>query len=294
MGYSRWDDNSWQDYSRVTKAATSREQIFKQTFIKEAYDPAKVVIRESRDSEKNPNSTPIIVGLDVTGSMGIIAEVMAKDGLGELVNGILDRVPVSDPHIMVMGIGDQGDRAPLQATQFEADIRIAEQLSDIWLEGNGGGNGSEAYDIPWIFAARKTVIDSMIKRGKKGYLFTIGDEPPPPQGLSKEQINRIFNGGDERGYTSEEMLALAQEKYDVFHIICEEGSNCSYASSRNETISKWRALLGKRAILLRNCDYVSEVILSVMDIAEGRDPEAVASSWEDKKVQAEVRYSLGL
>lgn len=307
MGYSRWDNASYQNYA--TAAATTlsvarskgmddrlaRAQVFTQFNIHKDFDPRGVMLRESRDSELNPQSTAIILGLDVTGSMGFVAEKIATEGLGKLVSGILNRLPVSDPHIMVMAVGDAfRDSAPLQVSQFEADIRIAEQLKQLWLEGGGGGNGFESYDIPWYFAGKRTAIDCYEKRGKKGYLFTIGDEPPPPQGLSKEQINRIFNGGDERGYTSEEMLALAQEKYDVFHIICEEGSNCSYASSRNETISKWRALLGKRAILLRNCDYVSEVILSVMDIAEGRDPETVASSWEDKNIQAEVRYSLGL
>ena len=293
MGYSRWDDNSWQDYSRVTKAATSREQIFKQTFIKEAYDPAKVVIRESRDSEKNPNSTPIIVGLDVTGSMGIIAEVMAKDGLGELVNGILDRVPVSDPHIMVMGIGDQGDRAPLQATQFEADIRIAEQLSDIWLEGNGGGNGSEAYDIPWIFAARKTVTDSMIKRGKKGYLFTIGDENPPPNGVSEANYQRVFGKSEQKGGVAlKDSLAEAQESYDVFHIIVEQGDYCR--RDIKGVTSKWRNLLDRRAISLNDYTKVAPVILSVIEVAEGRNPEDVVRSWEDKDTRKAVRYSLGL
>ena len=167
MGYSRWDDNDWKSYSAVTVNST-REQIFKNSNIFESFDPSRIAIRESRDSEQNPESTPIIIGLDVTGSMGIIAEVMAKEGLGTLVKGILDREPVVDPHILIMGIGDQTDRAPLQATQFESDIRIAEQLSNIWLEGAGGGNGSEAYDLPWYFAAHKTSIDSFEKRGKKG------------------------------------------------------------------------------------------------------------------------------
>ena len=40
------------------------------------------------------------------------------------------------------------------------------------------------------FAAMHTKIDSFIKRGKKGYLFTIGDEPVPGD-LTKEQIEII-------------------------------------------------------------------------------------------------------
>lgn len=293
MGYSRWDDSSWKSYSSVTRAATSRDEIFKQRQINEAFDPSKVIVRESRDSEKNPNSTPIIIGLDVTGSMGIIAEVMAKTGLGELVSGILDRVPVPDPHIMVMGIGDQDDQAPLQATQFEADIRIAEQLSNIWLEGNGRGNGSEAYDVPWLFAARKTAIDSFEKRGKKGYLFTIGDENPPPNGITGRNFKRVFGNSEQNdGVSLLDSLSEAQEKYDVFHIIVEQGDYCR--RDKKAVTSNWRKILDRRAVSLNDYTQVAPVILSVIEVAEGRDPEEVVRSWETEEARNAVRYSLGL
>ena len=292
MGYSRWDDSSWKDYSTVAKSST-REQIFKQRYIAEAFNPVNIVLRESRDSEKNPNSNPIIVALDVTGSMGIYAEMMAKEGLGTLVSGILDRSPVVDPHIMIMGVGDaNGDYAPLQATQFESDIRIAEQLSDIWLEGGGRGNGYESYDLPWYFAARKTVTDSWDKRQKKGYLFTIGDECPPP-GLSSRQITNVFGPTSECvNLTSAETLEEAQQKYNVFHVIVEEGD---YASRdvRNVT-NKWRALLGNRAISLNDSRYMPQVIISAIEVSEGRDPQEVINSWEIPEVKKAVRYSLGL
>ena len=307
MGYSRWDNNDYRAYASSTTATLSaarskglsdsaaRAQVFKQTSVKSIFDPKGVMLRESRDSEANPNSNAIILGLDVTGSMGIVAEKIATEGLGKLVDGILTRKPVDDPHVMVMGIGDAFcDRAPLQVSQFEADIRIAEQLKELWLEGGGGGNAFESYDIPWYFAGKRTAIDCFEKRGQKGYLFTIGDEPPPPQGLTSAQINNIFNGGEEKSYSSKEMLELAQEKYNVFHIICEQGSHCSYSQSRGDTIAKWRNLLGKKAILLSDYDYISEVIISVMEVNEGADPEKVIGSWENSKAQGVVRHALGL
>ena len=307
MGYSRWDSNDYRSFaaaSAVTLNAArssgmsdsmARKQVFKQTTIKSIFDPKGVMLRESRDSEVNPNSNAIILGLDVTGSMGIVAEKIATEGLGKLVDGILTRKPVDDPHVMVMAIGDAFcDLAPLQVSQFEADIRIAEQLKELWLEGGGGGNAFESYDIPWYFAGKRTAIDCFEKRGKKGYLFTIGDEPPPPQGLTSQQINSIFNGGEEKSYSSEEMLELAQEKYNVFHIICEQGSHCSYNQSRDNTIAKWRNLLGKKAILLSDYDYISEVIISVMEVNEGADPESVINSWEKIDAKNAVRHALGL
>ena len=271
----------------------ARKQVFKENSINKLFDPKGVMIRESRDSVDNPNSNAIILGIDVTGSMGMIAEALAVEGLGKLVEGILTRKPVSDPHIMVMAIGDAFcDRAPLQVSQFETDIRIAEQLKSLWLEGGGGGNAFESYDIPWYFAGRRTAIDCFEKRGKKGYIFTMGDEPPPPQGLSASNINGIFGGGEQTDYSSADMLALAQEKYNVFHVIVEQGS---YARTRgSEVKAAWKNLLGKKVIGLSDYNYMSEVILSVMEVNEGKDPDEVIDSWEDAKIKNVVRYALGL
>ena len=305
MGYSRWDSASYASASAVTRTtlnaarssgmsdSMARKQVFTQSNINKLFDPKGVMLRESRDSEANPNSTAIILGIDVTGSMGMIAEALAVDGLGKLVEGLLTRLPVTDPHMMVMAIGDAFcDRAPLQVSQFETDIRIAEQLKSLWLEGGGGGNAFESYDIPWYFAGRRTSIDCFEKRGKKGYLFTVGDEPPPPKGVSASDINAIFGGGEQQGYSSAEMLALAQEKYNVFHVIVEQGS---YARTRPaEVKAAWNTILGKKVIQLSDYTYMSEVILSVIEVNEGKDPTEVINSWEDVKIKNAVRHALGL
>ena len=66
----------------------------------------------------------------------MIADIIARKGLNTLLEEIYSRKPISDPHVMIMGIGDveMHDKAPLQVTQFEADIRLAEQLENIFLE----------------------------------------------------------------------------------------------------------------------------------------------------------------
>lgn len=290
MGSGRWDSRSYGDYTSTISTKSARE-IFRTSGIKKDMDPKFIKVRESRDSEDNPLSTAVIVALDVTGSMGIIAERIAKEGLGTLVQGIYDRKPVSDPHVMIMGVGDIfHDRSPLQATQFEADIRIAEQLKDIYLEGGGGGNAFESYDLPWYFAARKTSIDCFEKRGKKGYIFTIGDELPPQQMASANMLKDVLGGSEEASLTSLEALAEAQEKYEVFHVIVEQGN---YASrSLNRVVKEWSDILGARAIRLSDYNYIAEVILSVIAVAEGADPDTVITSWEDKNIKKVVKHAL--
>src|ERR1700722_13714502 len=100
MGYTRWDDKDWDKYAASTRGK-SVSQIFNASAIHPDLDPLNVKLRESRDSKANPESTPIILALDVTGSMGMIAQSLAQEGLGSLVEAILERKPVTDPHIMV-------------------------------------------------------------------------------------------------------------------------------------------------------------------------------------------------
>ena len=171
MGHAKWDPSAWSAYARATRGK-SRSELFTSTRMKAALNPAKIKMRESRDSDEDLASTPIIVGIDVTGSMGMLAEALVKRGLKPLFEEILDRKPVTDPHVMAMAIGDAYyDRAPLEATQFEADLRIVEQLRELWLEGGGGGNRGESYSLAHAFAGLKTATDAYELRGKRGLVL---------------------------------------------------------------------------------------------------------------------------
>lgn len=274
----RFKASEWKDYTKTRGYATkSTSEIYSRSGMHEELDPKVIKIRESRDSENHPNSTAIIVGLDVTGSMSMVLDVMARKGLPTLVTSILDRKPVDDPHIMCMGIGDvrANDRAPLQVTQFEADIQIAKTLEDIWLEGRGGGNMFESYALAWYFAAVHTSIDCFEKRGKKGYLFTVGDERPTPD-LTKEEILAVCGSNPERDLTGEELLKMVSEKYEVFHLIVEEGSNYE----RDRTRKLWTELIGQKAIPLSDHKEMAEVIVSTIQVNEGASKEDVVSSWD--------------
>ena len=276
MGTSRWSPSDWTSYS-TTASTKPTEHIFTSHTMKDALNPYGVAIRESRDSILNPNSTAIMVGLDVTGSMGMIADNMAKKGLGVMVEEIIKRKPVSDPHILLAGIGDAyHDRAPLQVTQFEADITIAKQLENIWLEHGGGGNCFESYNLLWYFAALHTSIDCFEKRNKKGYLFTVGDEEAPEK-LLKSQLLKIFGDSVQEDYSTEKLLNMASKMYHVFHIVVEEGSHARHSLST--VIDSWTPLLGQRVLRLSDHKKLAEVVVSAIEVNEGRDVDTVTKSW---------------
>lgn len=276
MGSGTFDSSSYASYSSST-VGKSTDEIYKARTIDAKLNPLGVKVRESRDSADNPKSTPIIIGLDVTGSMGMISDVIAREGLGTLFTGILNRKPVSDPHVMFMGIGDANcDRAPLQVSQFEADNRIVEQLTSLWLEKGGGGNCFESYNLPWYFAAFHTVHDSMEKRGKRGYLFTVGDEEAPAP-LTADQIKRVCGDDVQAHMSTKDLLELAQRSYDVYHVIIEEGSHAR--SHMDKVVSSWTELLGQRVIRLADHKLLAETIVSAIQVAEGVSAAEAAKGW---------------
>jgi hypothetical protein len=265
MGSGHFDPHLYSRFASSTHGR-STDDIYGQRHMHKNLDPLGMKIRESRDSPDNPQSTAIIVALDVTGSMGMLADTIARQGLGVLFNRLYDERPIADPHVMFMGVGDaHSDQAPLQVSQFEADNRIVEQLTQLWLEHGGGGNNSESYHLPWYFAAQHTSIDCFEKRGKKGYLFTVGDEQTPGK-LLASQIRQFVGDRVERDLTPAELLAMARESYHVFHIIIEEGS---YARSQLPQVRKaWRDLMGENALSLKDHTKLAEGIVSIIEMNE--------------------------
>jgi len=231
----------------------SRE-IFKQKNINNAMDPSGVTLRESRDSEDHPDSVPIIIALDETGSMGTIPHFLVKEGLPNIMKKIIDS-GVPDPQVLFLGIGDhECDQAPLQVGQFEASDELLDKwLTDLYLEGHGGGNDGESYLLAWFFAGRYTETDRFQKRGKKGILFTIGDEPTLTN-LPASAQKEIMGDGQYSDATAVELLEKARENYEVFHLHILQG----HAGPRSK--DGWKQLMGDNVIFIQRREEVAQII----------------------------------
>jgi len=284
MGGGRWSDSDWSSYNKTHVSGKTTKEYYNSSHLHKDLDPKGVKIRESRDSKENPNSTAIIVGLDVTGSMHAVLDTMVRKGLNTLITELYERKPVTDPHVMIMGIGDvEWDQAPLQVTQFEADIRLADQLKNIYLEGGGGGNNYESYILPWYFAAYHTGIDCFDKRKKKGYIFTVGDEEPTP-GIKPALINKFLGETVKGDLTGSDLLSLVSKEYNVYHLMVEEGDY--FRRAGDSVVKKWTALLGQRALRLKDYRQLSEVIISAIQLNEGMDKDAIIGSWKGDTAKA--------
>jgi hypothetical protein len=221
-------------------------EVFQQRQINNAMSPYGVKVRESRDSEEHPNSVAIVVALDETGSMGTVPDHLVKEGFPHLMDKIL-KAGIQDPQVLFLGIGDhECDRAPLQVSQYESSDELLEKwLTTVFLEGNGGGNNGESYALAWYFAGRHTSIDCHEKRGIKGLLFTIGDEPVLPD-YSAQALEALMGPGQYSDETAQTLLAKAREKYHCFHVhIAETG-----AGGMRSTVDGWKQLMGTEHLLV--------------------------------------------
>ena len=247
------------DYSDRTRARDRRDWRAHPTL-----DPLGVDLRESRDSDEHPTSLAIAVLFDVTGSMGYVPRVLQAK-LPQLLGLLLRKGYVEHPHILFGAIGDATvDRVPLQVGQFESDNRMDDNLGSILLEGGGGGQMTESYELALYFMARHTSIDCLETRGRRGYLFVIGDEMAYPE-VKRREVGAVV--GDKLGENIglEAIVAEARRKYDVYYLL-PEGS--SYAGDRR-VVEFWQRLLGQNVIQLDDLDAVCETIALSIGLGEG-------------------------
>ena len=221
-------------------------------------DPYKVT-RECCDSEEHPQTVPVILALDVTGSMGG-ALLKTASSLGVIMQDILDKY--KDVEFMIMGIGDLSyDRGPIQISQFESDIRIAEHLDKIWFERGGGGNSFESYTAAWYMGLHHTALDCW-KRGQKGIIITLGDEPLNPYlpGGRLEQLTGDRLQGD---VETRDLYRSALEKFEIFHVAVDDPGDC-YRRYAGQIKSSFGPLLKKR-LRVSTLDKLPRTILECLE-----------------------------
>ncbi|MEU8383147.1 hypothetical protein [Streptosporangium sp. NPDC048865] len=226
-------------------------------------DPHRVTLRESRDSDEHPNSLAVAVLFDVTGSMGGVPRTL-QTKLPDLLGLLLRKGYASDPQILFGAIGDATcDRAPLQVGQFESDNRMDEHLGKILLEGGGGGQMTESYELAMYFMARHTSIDCFEKRGRRGYLFIIGDELPYRH-VKRREVEKVVGERPEEDIPTRDIVAELTRIYDVYYIL---PAGASYAGD-DRVLTAWRELLGQNVLELDDLDAVCETIALTVGLGE--------------------------
>lgn len=232
----------------------SNAALFKQRSLNNAMSPFNVQVRESRDSADHPNSFPILIALDLTGSMGSIPNFLVKKGFPHIMEKIIQGGE-KDPQVLFVGVGDhECDGAPLQVGQFESSDELLDKwLTTVFLEGGGGGNAGESYGLAHYFAGYRTSTDSFEKRGRKGLLFTIGDEPNLKE-YPSASLKGICGDGQYENFSDAALLKKARETYEVYHIHVQHRGNDQYV------VDGWKQLMGQNLIVVERPEEVAQAI----------------------------------
>ncbi len=267
MGYGSYSAADWNKLklSRNLSAQQSVQEVFKRTSCNPKFDPRYIGVRECFDSDDHPHTTPIVVGLDVTGSMGYLAVKVAQESLHELILKLYSTNSVEDPALMCAAYGDCHDASPLQVTQFESDIRIVEQLLDLYFEN--GGSGQVVPTCLWSFLSNHTNIDAINKRGEKGFVFTIGDNAPIRTSFIPETIRRVI-GDSLPAATRESILREVRKKFHVFHIMIGRGGNADLLPGHKMNISE------------TEIDCIPEIVISTIQMQKGMDIRQAVEQWD--------------
>jgi hypothetical protein len=258
-------------------------------------------MREVTISDEHPNPTPIAIILDVTGSN--IAAARAVHAKLPQLFGLLQRKGyVEDPQILIGATGDAySDTVPLQIGQFESDNRIDDMVEAMYLEGNGGGQRRETYEVAAYYLANHTYLEPWHKQGRRGYAIFIGDEnfydvvakdfSKGAHGFYRSDHTLESLTGDtvEADIPSSEVWESLKEQYEVFFLFQEQGS---YRAK--DILPQWHEVLGENAVSLADPNTVCEFIAGLLGMREGGlDIDEVSEDLKDAGFDVNAIANVG-
>lgn len=213
------------------------------------------------------STAPLYIWCDVTGSMGSwpatifsklpYLELEGKEYLGQ------------DMEIGFGAVGDAfSDEYPLQVRPFSKGLDLKEQLAQLVIEGGGGGQYRESYELAALYSLRnfrmpRAINPILIIIGDEGFYDTINKS-------DGEEHARVLL---ERRMDTSDLFAELMTKFSVYLIRKPYNNTGSdEMSSLDKTItSQWESVLGAdRICVLPSADRVVDVIFGILARETGR------------------------
>lgn len=273
MGSGSWDISSYVSYSKSKNRMLSSDGSVARSVFRSVQDVYQVEdlhkdlniynkVRECRNTDEHPETKPVILAIDVTGSMGPAAIEVART-LNPLMIELYKEI--RDVEFCVMGIGDLAyDRHPIQMSQFESDIRIAEHLDKIHFEGGGGGNSYESYTAAWYAGLYRTQLDAE-HQGRKGVIITLGDEqinPYLPESELRQTVGDSVNGINATVTDTKDLFKLASRKFDIYHV--HVNHDRSSEGRAEDNVESFGAIIGNDHVYLSNIDSLKDTVTEII------------------------------
>lgn len=213
------------------------------------------------------SSSPLIIVVDETGSMGdwpatIFSKLPYLENEGKEYLG-------EDFEICFMAVGDAySDQFPLQARPFAKGLELKDRLKELVIEGNGGGQSSETYELAALYANEKIKIPKAVKP----IMIFIGDEKPY-ETISPDHAEQLMGIKLEKTLTTAAVFKKLCEKFSVYLVRksygTSDGNNMS--DSDKDITRHWAEYVGEDHISnLPEAGRVVDVIFGILAKETGR------------------------
>eukprot|EP00455_Lapot_gusevi_P042545 TRINITY_DN5056_c0_g1_i1.p1 TRINITY_DN5056_c0_g1~~TRINITY_DN5056_c0_g1_i1.p1 ORF type:complete len:379 (-),score=113.36 TRINITY_DN5056_c0_g1_i1:70-1137(-) len=259
-------------------SAASSEVFEKQKSLHPDLDPKESKTCEAVD--------PIVVALDMTGSMGTWSKIVF-DKLPMFFGQLMLQGYVDDPSISFAAIGDAeaGQLVPLEVTPFAQGRDLDDQMKKVWLAKStshgytqhilyGAGNTYESYDLAAYYYAYKCQCTGL-PPGRKALFFVTGDESPFATVRAshiRAHIDPDYHGGD---IPLSQVFDKLNEQFEVFFVRrpCDSTfySQNYNLNDLNERIrADWEAVVPPdHTLMLHEPKAIVDLMLGVIALARG-------------------------
>jgi hypothetical protein len=277
------------DYDRDVCASSSRSSHSTQS--------AKVMSQSRPTNDMAPvnrgrivctHKHPIVIAFDHTGSMGEDA-LIAYDKFPMFWGQLKQKNYLSDPSVSFFAVGDvRSDSYPLQLAPFDEGTNLDGWLKKLYLEGNGGGQGSESYELmAWYYANCCDLQGAEIP-----FMFIFGDEnycSPVRASAIREHCDGNYQGRDVNAI--EVFKALKQKFVNVF--LLHRAYDCGYGGEDAGIVTSWKKALGPEHVyVLKDPKAIIDMMLGIIAVlAEARTLDDYAV---DMKARGQTNQRIDL
>lgn len=158
---------------------------------------------------KSKSKHPIVIMLDVTGSNTEFAKIV-YDKMPMFYGQIEQKGYLKDFDISICAVGDAyTDNYPLQIADFSKGLEIDNWLKKLVLEGCGGGQRCETYELAAYYLLKNLKYNA----DSSPIILFLGDEAPYDTVISRLIREYVDSGyGDDGDFTTKEVFKELLEK----------------------------------------------------------------------------------
>jgi hypothetical protein len=241
-------------------------------------------------SIKSDTESPIVINLDVTGSNIEFARIV-YDKAPMLFGQIEQQGYLKNFDICFSATGDaNSDSYPIQVCDFDTGIKLDDQLKKLCLEGGGGGQRMETYELSAYYFAHKCAMSKAIMP----FMFFIIDEAPY-ETVNSEFIENLIGDKVSEDVDSKQAFRdlFRNFKGNVFIFQNE------YSSSKSDTLeieAEWKKIIGKNyashMIPIKEEKAIIDLILGTIAMVSGSRSLVTYKTDMKSRGQTDTRISV--